>query len=170
MGIVSKYLPPDEAFYMKMQQLVHKIEELKALVGIYEQVAQGLAQANMVVASMDETTAEDQREAVMTKLAEIESRYTNLRKFLLERTGAEDEDAAIHKVQEHLARLSLYQDIRSQQLELRIQLDLELAMGAVDAETRQQVETKLQGMQTRLDTVVRQGADALAGPRLISLA
>jgi hypothetical protein len=167
MGIVSKYVPPDEGFYMKIQQLIHKVEELKALVNLYEQVAQGLAQAHAIMSSVP--SSDEQDESLVSKVSEIETRYAHVRDLLIARTGAADESDAIEKVQEHMARLNHYQELRAEQLQLRTQLDLELVMGAVDPETRQQVENKLQSIQARLETLVRQGSDVLARPRLISL-
>lgn len=154
---------------MRLQQLIYKVEELKALSNMYDQSQQALAQGAAIQATMgDESTPED-KTTVNEKLEQLRVRMINVAKLLMERTGTTDEDGAVEKIQEHLARLQHYQQIRGEQLQLRTQLDLELAMGDVAPETRQQAESTLQSMQTRLDMLVQMGEQAIPGPRLVSL-
>lgn len=154
---------------MRLQQLIYKVEELKALSNMYDQAQQALAQGAALQATMgDESTAED-KATVTEKLEQLRARMANITKLLMERTGGADEDAAIEKIHQHMVRLQQYQQIRGEQLQLRTQLDLELALGDVPMETRQQAESTLQSMQSRLEMLVQQGEQALPGPRLVTL-
>jgi hypothetical protein len=154
---------------MRLQQLIYKVEELKALSNMYEQAQQALAQGAALQATMgDESTVED-KATVTEKLEQLRVRLVNITKLLMERTGGADEDGAIEKIHQHMVRLQQYQQIRGEQLQLRTQLDLELALGEVPMETRQQAESTLQSMQTRLEMLVQQGEQALPGPRLVTL-
>lgn len=155
---------------MRLQQLIYKVEELKALSNLYDQATQALAQGATLQAAMGEESSAEDKAAVTEKLEQLSARVGNITKLLMERTGASDEDGAIEKIQEHMARLQHYQQIRGEQLQLRTQLDVELAMGEVAPETRQQAEATLQSMQSRLEMLVQQGEQAIPGPRLISLA
>lgn len=168
MGIVSTFTSPTENHYMKLQQLIFKVEELKALVTLYEQMQQGYAQATVLRESMTDASDEE-RAAVDEKLDQLKRRYEQVQRLLMDKVGASSEDEAVDKVQEHIARLQHFQQIRGEQLQLRTQLDLELAMGDVPVETRQNAENTLQGYQARMETLVRQGEQALPGIRLVTL-
>lgn len=154
---------------MKLQHLISKVEELKAVVGLYEQVQQALGQGVALQASLEPDVDAEQRKTVDDTVASVESRMATITTLLCERTGAADIDEAVERVQHHIARLQQHQQIRSDQLQLRTQLDLELAMGGLEAEVRQQAENKIQAMQARLEMLVRQGEQALRGPSLITL-
>lgn len=154
---------------MKLQQLIFKVEELKAIASMYEQTQQGLAQAQVLITSVDADTDADTRAKVEESLATLTSRFQSLERLFLERTGCADVDAAVEYVQAHIARLQHFQQVRSEQLQLRTQLDLELAMGALPPETRQGAEDSLQNLQLRLETLVRQGHEALPSSRILTL-
>jgi hypothetical protein len=168
MGVVPTFTKPTEKYVMKLQQLIFKVEELKALVSLFEQMQQGYAQATMLRETM-EGSSEEERAAVDEKLDDLKRRFEKVQLLLMEKTGGASEDDAVEKVQEHIARLQQFQQVRGEQLQLRTQLDLELAMGDVPLETRQQVENTLQSMQARLETLVRLGEQAFPGTRLITL-
>jgi hypothetical protein len=169
MGVVSSLTPSPKKYYMNLQHLIHKIEELKALHALYEQSSQGLASASALQLSLGPDASEDDQIKIEETVSALTGRRDGAVTLLLERTGGRDIDEAVSKIEEHLARLQHHQQIRNDQVVLRTKLDLELAVGTVPAETRQEVENNLQGMQLRLETLVRQGSDALAGPRLITL-
>lgn len=154
---------------MKLQQLIYKVEELKALVSLYEQTQQGLAQGTMLLETLESDTDEETRAKVTDTVATLQSRHTSVEKLLLERTGTYDIDAAVDAIHAHIARLQQFQQLRGEQLQLRTQLDLELAMGMVQPETRQAAEDGLQALQNRLETLVRQGYDAMPASRILTL-
>lgn len=168
MGSFSRFLPPTESYLMKLQQLVYKIEELKALVNLYEQMQQGYAQATVLRESMTDES-EEQLAEVDQKLTEMNHRFGKVASLMMDKTGGTDVDDAVERVQAHITRLQQIQQIRGEQLQLRTQLDLELALGDVAIETRQQAENALQGMQVRMEKLVQQGEQALPGPRLVTL-
>jgi hypothetical protein len=169
MGGVPKFTPPTENYFMKLQQLIYKVEELRALTDTYEQTQKALAQGTALQATMGDESTEEDKATVNGKIDQLRTRMATVTKLLLERAGGSTEDEAVERVQQHVARLQQYQHIRGEQLQLRTQLDLELAMGDVPLETRQQAESTLQSMQARLETLVLQSEDAFPGPRLVTL-
>jgi len=154
---------------MKLQQLVYKVEELKALVSLYEQTQQGLAQAAMIKETISGEGDAEQIKKFEDTVAQMTSRLAAVETMLTQRTGAGLVDDALDRVQEHIARLQQYQQTRGEQLQLRTQLDLELALGPVAVETRQQAENSLQAMQARLEMLIKQGHDAFPRPALVTL-
>jgi len=154
---------------MKLQQLIYKVEELKALLSLYEQTQQGLAQASMLQTSLEPDTDADTLLKVEQTVNSLQTRCDTVQRLLLERTCTADEDAAVDVVQSHIMRLQQYQQLRAEQLQLRIQLDLELAMGVVPAETRKAAEDSLHGLQQRMETLVSQGHAAFPGQRILTL-
>lgn len=154
---------------MKLQQLVYKVEELKSLVSVFEQTQQGLAQAKAIQDTIVNEADEEQKTKIADTVAQMTARLAAVEKLLVERTSASDVDDAVDRVQAHIARLQQYQQTRGEQLQLRTQLDLELAIGQVPAETRQQAESSLEAMQLRMEMLVKQGHDAFPRPVLVTL-
>lgn len=154
---------------MKLQQLIYKVEELRALVSMYEQSQKALAQAVAVKDTMGDEADAEQQQSVHDAVANLEARLARAGELLVSRTSAADVDMAVERVQEHISRLQQYQEVRGEQLQLRTQLDLEMELGGLTPEVRQQAESTLQTLQTRLDALVKQGHDALPGPRLITV-
>lgn len=99
----------------------------------------------------------------------LSNRRLKLEHLWLEKTGANDLEAAVTGLEAHIARLQQHQQLRAEQLSLATQLQLELALGTVDTDTRQAVEERLQNMKLRQDTLVRQGEAALPKSRIVTL-
>lgn len=156
---------------MKLQQLVFRVEELKALTTIFEQNLQAFAQATALEATLPAAEVDEEtRKRVDDSLQTLRTRHDMIIAMLQERTGTDDVDAATQRVEEHVARLQQFFKIRGEQLQLRAQLETELAIGAVTQEARHEVEGMLAAMQTQLEAIVQLGEQALRGPKLISLA
>lgn len=169
MGDISRSQTFQENYFMTLQELIYKVEELKALSSLYEQTQQSLAQARMLQESL-ETDADAE---TVTKVTEtvmlLSNRRLKLEHLWLEKTGANDLEAAVTGLEAHIARLQQHQQLRAEQLSLATQLQLELALGTVDTDTRQAVEERLQNMKLRQDTLVRQGEAALPKSRIVTL-
>jgi len=154
---------------MKLQQLVYVVEELKAVVNLYEQTQKVAAQTVVLADYLPEDADDDQRESVVASVMKVQERLAAMERALLQRTGALDVDQAVERVQEHIARLNHFQELRGNQLQLQTHYDLEMAVGDVPMETRQQALTSLADMQTRLETLVSQGLAALVVPKIVLL-
>jgi hypothetical protein len=152
---------------MKLQNIVFKVEELKALASLYQKAQQTYAQGRMLLESIPES--EEGWDESAQKVEELKRRYEAASALMMERTGAQDIDQAFEKVQEHLARLEKFDEIRNEQLKLRTALDLELAMGPVNTEARLEAEQTLQGYQNRLEKLVHMSEQALPGSRVLLL-
>jgi hypothetical protein len=152
---------------MKLQNVVFKVEELKALAALYQKAQQTYAQGSMLLESIP--ADEEIRGESAEKVEELRRRYEAASQLLLERTGAADIDQAFERVQEQLARLQKFDEIRNEQLNLRTALDLELAMGPVDMEARLEAEQTLQGYQHRLEKLVHMAEQALPSSRVLLL-
>lgn len=152
---------------MKVQQLIARVEEIKALADYYQNMQQTLAQAGALSDTLDETTTDEERQEVATTVSKLQARLEKVGTLLTERSAASSPEQAQEKLEEHVARLQQYQSIRQEELQLRTQLDLELAMGGVPDETRRQAEAQLSGMQQRKEILVQQGMTALGATRLL---
>jgi len=155
---------------MKLQAVLFKVEELKALVSYYESTQESLAQGTTLLEQMKlDANAADSLAEVESKVAQLRLRGATIAQMLKERTGARDDERAFEIVQEHIARLQRYQTLRGEQLQLRTQLELELAIGEVSQETRRKAEDTLDGLQKRMDTLLQQCEGANLAPRILTL-
>jgi chromosome segregation ATPase len=156
---------------MRLQQYIARVEELKALVDLYEQMSGKYAQVSAYQASTaaNPDVTEEQRTQLAASVTQLGTQRAALETLLTERTGASDIDTAIERFHAHLARLETYSNIRREQLQMRTSLDLELHLGTVPPETRQQAETSLDDMQTRLDGLLVLAEKSLPAPRVVLL-
>lgn len=155
---------------MKLQHYVYKIEELKALVALFEQTQQELARGTAVLDALGSEADAEELKKMEDTLATLRVRLNAVGGLLTDRTGTSDVDAAIDNVQAHMGRLAQYQQLRGEQVQLRTQLDLEMAIGEVEKDVRKNVEGQLTAMQQRMETLVQMGETSLVGPRLVTLA
>jgi chromosome segregation ATPase len=154
---------------MKLQSLVFKVEELKALIVVYENGVKTLAQANALRDTLIEETNDSEREAIESSIGQFTARMSAVENLLMSRTRTTSLDDAIAKVEEHIARLQQVAELRTEQVQLQTQLDLELAVGEVSTDVRRQVDAKLSDLRTRLETLVSIGHQALGSAQVITL-
>lgn len=157
---------------MKLQTLLFKLEELKALAELYERTMVNFAKGSAMVATA-RAVGDDQDEKELIKmdiaLAGLQKRADAVTRLLCEAAGEADVETAVERLTEHQARLEQINRLRSEQAMLRVTLDLELAMDAVSREQRQEAESAIQAIQQRVETLVARGTQALPGPKLITL-
>lgn len=157
---------------MKLQQTIAKVEEIKALAEMYEQArqtqAKAQAYADLLVAEGGELS-DDQKADIQKSLDEMGKRFEAVAKLMLERTGTTAIDDAMVALEELIIRIEQLHEARRQQLTLRATLDVEMAMGTVSAEQRQQAESTLGQMQARVEMCVTRIERLLPGANLLIL-
>lgn len=152
---------------MKVQHLFFHIDELKALTELYAQVAaqhaKGTAMRDALAEQGDRTPEE--MEQLTSTIAELQRRHEAVERTLRERTRAADIDAAIQVVREQLGRRNHFEQLRQEQTALKVALELEVTIGAMDPGHRREAEATLANLQQRLETLVAT-AEAATLPRI----
>lgn len=156
---------------MKLQQFISKVEELRATVGLFEELRGRVAQLNALetMSSLEELT-DEQRTQLDDTGRMLRTRFEAATKLICEKVGVADIDAAIDRIDEIQARVEQIHQIRREQVNLRATLDLEMAMGQVTLEQRQQAEAALANQQQRMEAGLARAETLLPSSRLISLA
>lgn len=156
---------------MKLQQFISKVEELRATVGLYEELRGRVAQLNALEAmSSLEELSDEQRGQLDDTGKMLRSRFEAATQLICEKVGVADIDAAIERIDEIQARVEQIHQLRREQVNLRATLDLEMAMGQVSLEQRQQAEAALENQQQRMEMGLTRAEMLLPSSRLISLA
>jgi hypothetical protein len=172
MGVVSTHAPLSESFYMKLQQTIAKVEEIKALSEMYEQArqteAKAKAYADLLIEEGDEL-ADEQKAEIQKSLDEMAKRVAAVTKLLQERTSTDTIDDAMTALDELIVRIEQLHDARRQQLNLRATLDVEMALNLVAPEQRQQAESALGQIQARVEMCVTRIEKLLPGANLVVL-
>lgn len=157
---------------MKLQQTIAKVEEIKALAEMYEQArqtqAKAQAYADLLIEEGNELSAE-QKDEIKKSLDEMAKRVTAVTTLTLARTGTSSIDDAMLALDELVVRIEQLHEARRNQLQLRATLDVELALHIVAPEQRQQAETALGQLQSRVEMCVSRIEKLLPSPSLIVL-
>ena len=155
---------------MKLQQYISKVEELRATVGLYEELRGRVAQlvALESMSALEELTDEQHIQLEATG-RQLRHRLDAATKLLCDKVGVADIDAAVERIEEVQARVEQIHQLRREQVNLRATLDLELTLGQVSIEQRQQAEEALVTMQRRMETALTRAEAVLPSNRLITL-
>ena len=155
---------------MKLQQYISKVEEMRATVGLYEELRGRVAQlAALESMSTLEELSDEQHTQLDATGRQLRHRLDAATQLLCDRVGVSDIDAAMDRIEEVQARVEQIHQLRREQVNLRVTLDLELALGQVPMEQRKQAEEALKIIQLRMDTALTRAEAVLATNRLITL-
>lgn len=157
---------------MKLQQTIAKVEEIKALAEMFEQArqtqAKAIAYADLLVEEGGDMT-DEQKSDIQRSLTEMGKRVEAVTKLLQDRTNTTSIDNAMMALEELIVRIEQLHDARRQQLNLRATLDVEMALGQVPAEQRQQAESALGQIQARVEMCVTRIEKLLPSANLLVL-
>jgi hypothetical protein len=142
---------------MNWQDYTFKIEELKAVVGLYQQAQQNMAQGQVLVdsARADESLDASAKEEMLQHEQQLRAGLSASENMLLQRTKSADVGAAILSVQEHVARSQHFDQLRGEQLRLQIAVELAKELGTATEEQLMEAEAKLGALQVQMDTLLR---------------
>lgn len=156
---------------MNVQKLLFKVEEMKALAELYEQTASARAKGSAMVQAFrsDPEHAPEDLAQMEESMALLGQRVEILEQLLCAAVGAEDVDAAAEKLHQHTARVEQFHRLRSEQANLKVALELEIAMGTISAEQRREAEHAVGSIQQRLEVLTMQGTQSFPGPKLITV-
>lgn len=155
---------------MKLQQFISKVEEIRAVFGLYEDLRNRVAQVTAFeeVSTLEEMT-DEQRAQVTSTAAELRARLDAVRTLLSNKTGTPDVDQAAERIEELSARVEQIQQLRRDYVLLRASLDLEMVMGQLPAEQRQKAEHSLGTMTARMEKSLELAQSLLPSSRLIQV-
>lgn len=156
---------------MNIQKLLFKVEELKALAELYEQTATARAKGTAMVEAFKATPEHAPEELTMMEeqLGHLGQRVETLEKLLCTAIGAADVEEAAEKLHQHIARVDQFHRLRSELANLKVSLELEIALGTISTEQRREAEAAAGMIQQRLEVLTLQGNQAFPGPKLITV-
>lgn len=155
---------------MKLQQFISKVEELRALVNLYEELRGRVAQVSAYEVLTDsEQMDEEQKAQFVATASQLRERHDASVRLLTERFGVSDIDAAVERMDEIQARVEQIHATRREHVNLRATLDLELALGQVTAEQRQQAESALGQMIQRMEMGLARAEQLLPSARIVQV-
>lgn len=156
---------------MNVQKLLFKVEEVKALAELYEQTATAQAKGTAMVDAFRATPDHDAEELAKMEesLGMLAERTATLEKLLCTAMGVSTVDEAADKLHQHIARVEQFHRFRSEQCNLKVALELELALETITPEQRREAEAAIGMIQQRLEVLTLQGNQAFPGPKLITV-